>query len=44
MLKWQQRDDTFGQYAALHVTAHQLHCDALAAEADAQLTFDHLKL
>jgi hypothetical protein len=32
MLKWQYRDDAFGRCAALHVTAHQLHCDALAAE------------
>ena len=43
MLKLQQRDDTFGRYAALHVTAHQLHCDAFAAEAAAKLTFDHLR-
>ena len=43
MLKWQQRDNTFGRYAALHVTAHQLHCVALTAEAAAKLTFDHLR-
>ena len=41
MLKWQQRDDTFGRYAALHVTAHQLHCNALTAKAATKLTLNH---
>jgi hypothetical protein len=41
MLKLQQRDDNFGRYAAMHVTAYQLHCVALAAEIAAKLIVDH---
>ena len=41
LLAWQHRDDAFGRYAALHVTAYQLHCVVLAAEIAAKLIVDH---